>query len=91
MLILSPATAEGARQRAEKIREAAKLLTVNHANQDLGAITLSLGVAIFPDHAADAAAISKAADVALYQAKCEGRDRVVMFSGKTEPISLAAS
>ena len=51
MLILSPSTAEGARQRAEKIREDAGLLSVSHANQDLGAITLSLGVAIFPDHA----------------------------------------
>jgi diguanylate cyclase (GGDEF)-like protein len=79
MLILSPSTAEGARQRAEKIREDAALLTVNHADRDLGAITLSLGVAIFPDDAADAAALIKAADVALYKAKSEGRNRVIMF------------
>jgi len=78
ILILSPSTAEGARQRAEKIREGAKLLSVSHANRDLGAITLSLGVAIFPDHAFEAAAIVKAADVALYQAKSGGRNRVVM-------------
>src|SRR5687767_6332589 len=91
MLILSPSTVEGARQRAEKIREAAKLLSVTHANQDLGAITLSLGVAIFPDHATEAAAIAKAADVALYEAKCSGRDRVVMFAGKPEPIALQGS
>lgn len=78
MLILSSSTAEGARQRAEKIREGAKLLSVNHANQDLGAFTLSLGVAIFPDDASEAAAIVKAADLALYQAKRGGRDRVVM-------------
>jgi diguanylate cyclase (GGDEF)-like protein len=80
-LILSPSTAEGARQRAEKIREGARLLSVNHANRDLGAITLSLGVAIFPDHASGAAALLKAADVALYLAKSNGRDRVVMFAG----------
>ena len=78
MLILSPSTAEGARQRAEKIREGVKLLSVSHANRDLGAVTLSLGVAIFPDHASEAAALVKAADVALYQAKSGGRDRVVM-------------
>ena len=78
MLILSPSTAEGARQRAEKIREGAKLLSVSHVNRDLGAVTLSLGVAIFPDHALDAAALVKAADVALYQAKSGGRDQVVM-------------
>ena len=78
MLILSPSTAEGARLRAEKIREDASLLSVSHANRNLGAITLSLGVAIFPDHASEAAAMVKAADLALYQAKSGGRDRVVM-------------
>ena len=77
-LILSPSTAEGARQRAEKIREDASLLSASHAKRDLGGITLSMGVAIFPDHAADAAAIVKAADVALYHAKRAGRNRVVM-------------
>ena len=78
MLILSPSTAEGARQRAEKIREGGGRVRVTHANRDLGAITLSLGVAMFPDHAPDAAAIVKAADVALYEAKRGGRNRVVM-------------
>ena len=78
ILILSPSTTEGARLRAEKIREGAKLLSLAHANQNLGAITLSLGVAMFPDAASDTAALIKAADVALYQAKRGGRDRVVM-------------
>lgn len=78
ILILSPSTAEGARLRAEKIREGAKLLSVSHGNQDLGAITLSLGVAMFPESAGDGQALIKAADVALYQAKRGGRDRVVM-------------
>ena len=91
MLILSPSTAEGALRRAEKIREDAKLMSVNHANQDLGAITLSLGVAIFPDHAAEPAALIKAGDVALYQAKCSGRNRVVMFEEKAAPTKLQVS
>jgi diguanylate cyclase (GGDEF)-like protein len=78
LLILSPSTPEGARQRAEKIREDAALLTVRHANRDLSAITLSLGVAIFPDHTSEASAIVKAADLALYEAKSGGRNRVVM-------------
>jgi diguanylate cyclase (GGDEF)-like protein len=86
-LILSPSNAEGARQRAEKLREDARLLKVNHANRNLGAITLSLGVAIFPDQASDAEAIVKAADIALYQAKHAGRNRVVMFEKPSEPAS----
>jgi diguanylate cyclase (GGDEF)-like protein len=90
MLILSPVTADGARQRAEKIREDARLLSVQHGNRDLGAITLSLGVAIFPDHASEAAAVVKAADVALYQAKSGGRNRVVMFAEKAPQPCMTA-
>jgi diguanylate cyclase (GGDEF)-like protein len=78
ILILSPSTAEGARQRAEKIRENAAQLRVTHANVDLGPITLSMGIAIFPDHGTDTAAIVKAADIALYHAKQNGRNRVIM-------------
>ena len=84
-VILSPSTAEGARQRAEKIREDARLLRVNHLNQDLGGITLSLGVSLFPEHASDAAALIKTADVALYRAKRDGRNRVVMSDERAEP------
>ena len=85
-LILSPSTAEGARLRAEKIREDARLLRVNHMNQDLGGITLSLGVSIFPEHASDTAALIKTADVALYRAKRDGRNRVVMSDERAEPV-----
>ena len=88
ILILSPSTAEGAQQRAEKIRKDAGLLRVSHANQDLGAITLSLGMAIAPDHASESDSIVKAADVALYQAKANGRNRVVMFSAKAGQTAL---
>jgi diguanylate cyclase (GGDEF)-like protein len=88
ILILSPSTAEGAHQLAEKIREEVRFLRVTHANPDIGAITLSLGVAMFPDHASEAAALIKATDVALYQAKCDGRNRVVMFAEKAELITL---
>jgi diguanylate cyclase (GGDEF)-like protein len=57
----------------------AQLLAVNHGNQSLGAITLSVGVAVYPDHGSDAAAIVKAADIALFRAKSAGRNRTVMF------------
>ena len=87
LLVLSATTVEGALFRAEKIREAAELLSVRHDNQDLGVITLSLGVAIFPDHASEAAAVVKAADIALYQAKGHGRNRVVLWKDDADRMA----
>ncbi len=77
IIILSPTTTEGAHARAIEICEKARAVGVMHANRSLGAITLSLGVALFPDAAATAEELVKAADVALYRAKRAGRDRVV--------------
>jgi diguanylate cyclase (GGDEF)-like protein len=42
------------------------------ASAKLGA---SVGVGIFPDHGSDPESLQRAADIALYQAKREGRDR----------------
>lgn len=43
---------------------------------DLPRLTCSFGVASFPEHGADAAALFIAADSALYRAKAHGRNRV---------------
>lgn len=77
-LILPEASLDNARQRAEQLRQEAKLLPVRHAGKSLGATTLSLGVAVFPEHGSTAEAVLRTADQALYQAKAEGRDRVVV-------------
>ncbi len=84
LLLLSPTTMEGARMRAEQLRDGVKLLNVRHARKSLGTITISVGMAVFPDHASEAEALVKAADIALYQAKQAGRDRVVVFAGKAD-------
>lgn len=76
-LILPEASLEVAIARAEQIREGVKHLVLKNRNQLLGAITLSLGVACFPEHGSTGQAVIQAADAALYRAKKEGRDRVV--------------
>jgi diguanylate cyclase (GGDEF)-like protein len=78
LLILPEATSEGAARRAEAIRAAIKLLNLIHLGRALGAITASLGVALYPDHASDADALLRSADESLYKAKDGGRDRVVI-------------
>ncbi|KAF3891331.1 diguanylate cyclase [Tolypothrix bouteillei VB521301] len=76
-LILPETSLEVALERAEQIRKGVKLLKLQNRNQNLGTMTLSVGVACFPEHGLTAESVIHAADEALYRAKKEGRDRVV--------------
>jgi diguanylate cyclase (GGDEF)-like protein len=53
-----------------------------------GSITISVGVAEFPLHGDSAEALIAAADAAMYQAKRDGRDRVVVASARA-PVPAA--
>jgi diguanylate cyclase (GGDEF)-like protein len=75
-LILAETDTEGARLCVENIRKEIKNLHLHHRGQALGAVTISAGVAAFPNYGATAEELMRAADLALYQAKSEGRDRV---------------
>lgn len=65
-------------QRAEKLRDGVKNLHVAYQSRELGAITISLGIALFPEHGATGKTLLQAADAALYEAKHKGRDCVVV-------------
>jgi diguanylate cyclase (GGDEF)-like protein len=80
ILVMPEAALEIALTRAHRIREEVRRMVVSHAGRALGPITVSAGVASFPDHAATTEALVAAADAALYQAKAQGRDRVVLAS-----------
>jgi diguanylate cyclase (GGDEF)-like protein len=73
-VMLLPATdGEGALAAAEKIRAAVAKLTVPGVDRK---ITVSIGIAVIPEHAGDADAVLRAADRALYAAKEHGRNRI---------------
>jgi diguanylate cyclase (GGDEF)-like protein len=84
LLILPETSLEVCQERAERIRQGVKHLDVQHQRQKLGNITLSLGVAMFPEHGMTGAGVIEAADAALYIAKKTGRDRVVMAQSQFE-------
>ncbi|MDI6901302.1 MAG: diguanylate cyclase [Anaerosomatales bacterium] len=71
-------TLENAYARAEQLRQAIADLRVTHEGTELRPVTVSVGIATFPDHGVTGEALLAAADVALYEAKAEGRDRVVV-------------
>ena len=80
LLIIPGASLEAVRERAEKLRQEVKALQVKYQDRFLQSATISLGVAIFPDHGLTAAEVIAAADAALYRAKQAGRDRVEIAS-----------
>ena len=81
-IVLLPETeASGALAYAEKIRAliAAKDYPFRE-KQPLGCVSISGGVASFPDHGKDVDSLIKAADAALYRCKEAGRNRVATSS-----------
>ena len=78
ILILPEASLEITQMRAGHMREDSRQIHVQYKEKTLEAVTLSLGVAVFPDHGSTNDEILGAADAAMYRAKREGRDRVVV-------------
>ncbi|MEN6429711.1 MAG: diguanylate cyclase, partial [Coriobacteriales bacterium] len=78
LLIWTGIELEQAFIRAEAIRSGVAVLSFTHEGRDLGRITLSIGLAVYPDHGLSGEALIAAADQALYDAKADGRDKVVL-------------
>ncbi len=77
-LVCPDMSLENAQYLAEKFRKRIRNLDIRVNHKPIDAVTLSIGVALFPHHAHDAELLLKSADEALYRAKAEGRDRVVV-------------
>lgn len=76
VIVLPTASADMAAARAEQICRATRDLRVQLGHEDLGPVTVSIGVATYPQHGERINTLIDAADQALYRAKNEGRDRV---------------
>ena len=80
VVILPTASLEVARARAERLRVKMKELTVLYQGRSMGMLTISVGVAVFPEHGVSPKELMAAADAALYEAKRGGRDQAVVAS-----------
>jgi diguanylate cyclase (GGDEF)-like protein/PAS domain S-box-containing protein len=81
-LVLTDSNLAGALKRAEILRQQVKQLSAEYAGQLLGAVSVSMGVALFPDHGTTMGDVLRASDQALYRAKREGRDRVSVWTAE---------
>ncbi|OUJ14148.1 diguanylate cyclase [Acetobacter okinawensis] len=66
-------------QRVESLRDNLSRLELHYNGRTLGKITMSFGIAMWDKSLpAETAAIIRKADTALYQAKKDGRDRIII-------------
>lgn len=85
-IILTETPIERALEVAERLRDAVKSLSI----PTVGSVTVSAGVAEAPSFAQTARELLACADVALYTAKEQGRDRVVSAERKSANSFAAA-
>jgi diguanylate cyclase (GGDEF)-like protein/PAS domain S-box-containing protein len=79
VIVMPNVTLETAYQRAEDLRQSLNLLSVPYEYYSLS-VTISMGIACFPEHGQTREAILRAADQAMYAAKQAGRDHILSYN-----------
>jgi diguanylate cyclase (GGDEF)-like protein len=78
VIILPEISEEDALERAELVRQMVSEMRVRYHGDALREITISIGVALYPQNADSYEQIMRIADRALYQAKHQGRNCVIL-------------
>ena len=68
--------------RADALRAEVKRLKLRYKKEILGPLSLSAGVAAFPEHGSTSEELLKIADQCLYESKARGRDVVTVPSAQ---------
>lgn len=76
IIVVPNATPNLAFERAVRIRDEVKKINVVHNGKTINSISISAGVAIYPQNGKNVDTLLQAADAALYEAKAQGRDQV---------------
>ena len=77
-VILPESSAKDAMKRASALRAAVKKISLRNRGQVLDPVTISVGIAAYPEHGQTAEELLHIADQCLYQSKAQGRDRVTV-------------
>jgi diguanylate cyclase (GGDEF)-like protein len=81
-IILPESSSKDAVIRAEVLRAEVKSLRLQYKKETLGPLTVSIGVAAYPEHGSTAEELLKIADQCLYESKARGRDVVTVAALK---------
>jgi diguanylate cyclase (GGDEF)-like protein len=76
LIVLTNSSVEGAMRVAQALQAA--MTELRAPSSEMKRVTASIGVAVFPDHGLQLDDVVAAADLAMYQAKREGRDRIAV-------------
>jgi diguanylate cyclase (GGDEF)-like protein len=89
--ILPELSFEAALERAQHLRRVISETRPHFRSDGHHGITVSIGVAMYPQHSDSAETLLRAADRALYEAKHQGRNRVVSARQETPDPSVAVA
>ncbi len=90
LIMMRGISPDDARQRFEEMIGGVAELQLSHEDRVLPKVTISVGLAMFPDHEKSFAGLVALADEALYAAKKSGRNRLCIAHGE-EPAPLLLS
>lgn len=86
VIVLPEMGVDEARETAERLRSQVREHSIMLESGHEVKITISVGVAVYPEHGRTAAELCASADRAMYQAKSRGRD-CVAIPDNAEPVS----
>ena len=74
---------------AERLRQAVTSMQVpsGTAEKSLPQVTVSLGIAVYPEHGHSLAEVLQASDTALYESKRAGRNCTTIYSPQAKPVT----
>ena len=93
VVIFADAGAQEAFLLADRLRKAVEETPLSGDNlEPVGPVTISIGLALMPDHGTDFNALIELADRAMYRAKDAGRNRIVTWGPEpaNRPLGTAA-
>ncbi|HVC05186.1 MAG TPA: diguanylate cyclase [Candidatus Acidoferrales bacterium] len=76
LIVLTNSNVDGAMRVAQALQAA--MAELRAPTSEMKRVTASIGVAVFPDHGQQLDDVVAAADLAMYQAKRDGRDRIAI-------------